>query len=137
MAYLNDGTKPQKTDWQIFHEIDYFFNHYALRPEVYLAYDRIALYGKEDPDFRVTFDQNIRSRNSSLLLENDTDTTPLLEEGYRLMEVKISDSLPLWFVDILNQEQIRNISFSKYGNVYRNNLISGVYHYNLKEVEIC
>ena len=137
MAYLNDGTKPQKTDWQIFREIDYFFNHYDLRPEVYLAYDRIALFGKENPDFRVTFDQNIRSRNSKLLLENDTDTTLLLEEGYRLMEVKISDSLPLWFVDILNREQIRNISFSKYGNVYRNNLISGVYHYSVKEVEIC
>lgn len=133
MAYLDERRKPENTDWQIFREIDYFLEHYHLRPEVYLAYDRIALFGKENPEFRVTFDQNIRSRNFALSLDCDTDTTPLLEEGYRLMEVKISDALPLWFVDILNQNQIQNTSFSKYGNVYRNNLISGVYQYSLKE----
>lgn len=127
-AYLEQGKKPAEQS-QIFKEVDYVWNHYELMPKVYLAYDRIALFGKEDPEFRVTFDQNIRSRNSNLVLEDDTNTTKLLEDGYHLMEVKISDAMPLWFVEILSDLEIRNVSFSKYGNVYKNNLKNDYYSY--------
>ena len=91
-------------------------------PKVYLAYDRIALFGKEDAEFRVTFDQNIRSRDFALTLEKDTETTKLLKDGYYLMEVKISNAMPLCFVKVLTELEIHSTSFSKYGNVYRRNL---------------
>ena len=80
------------------------------------------MFGKEDAEFRVTFDQNIRSRDFALTLEKDTETTKLLKDGYYLMEVKISNAMPLWFVKILTELEIRSTSFSKYGNVYRRNL---------------
>lgn len=120
-AYLENGEKPREQS-QIFREVDYVWNHYQLMPKVYLAYDRIALFGKEDAEFRVTFDQNIRSRDFDLLLEKDTDTTKLLKDGYYLMEVKISNAMPLWFVKVLTELEIHSTSFSKYGNVYRRNL---------------
>ena len=120
-AYLENGEKPREQS-QIFREVDYVWNHYQLMPKVYLAYDRIALFGKEDAEFRVTFDQNIRSRDFDLLLEKDTETTKLLKDGYYLMEVKISNAMPLWFVKILTELEIHSTSFSKYGNVYRRNL---------------
>ncbi len=120
-AYLENGEKPKEQS-QIFREVDYVWNHYQLMPKVYLAYDRIALFGKEDAEFRVTFDQNIRSRDFDLLLEKDTDTTKLLKDGYYLMEVKISNAMPLWFVKVLTELEIHSTSFSKYGNVYRRNL---------------
>lgn len=120
-AYLENGEKPREQS-QIFREVDYVWNHYQLIPKVYLAYDRIALFGKEDAEFRVTFDQNIRSRDFALTLEKDTETTKLLKDGYYLMEVKISNAMPLWFVKILTELEIRSTSFSKYGNVYRRNL---------------
>lgn len=120
-AYLENGEKPKEQS-QIFREVDYVWNHYQLIPKVYLAYDRIALFGKEDSEFRVTFDQNIRSRDFALTLEKDTETTQLLKDGYYIMEVKISNAMPLWFVKILTELEIRSTSFSKYGNVYRKNL---------------
>lgn len=120
-AYLENGEKPKEQS-QIFREVDYVWNHYQLIPKVYLAYDRIALFGKEDSEFRVTFDQNIRSRDFALTLEKDTETTQLLKDGYYIMEVKISNAMPLWFVKILTELEIRSTSFSKYGNVYRRNL---------------
>lgn len=133
--YLLEGIQPEQMG-QIEKEIDYFLKHYNLKPALYLAYDRIALFGREDPEFRVTFDQNIRSRREHLVLDDDTNTIPLLEEGYHLMEVKITDALPLWFVETLNRYEIRNVSFSKYGNIYMNNLVSGVYEYGTSKVTV-
>ena len=105
---------------QIEKEISYFLQHYEVHPKLYLAYDRIALFGKDDKDFRVTFDKNIRSREENLTLDSDEDTMLLLKPGTYLMEVKISNAMPLWFVDILSTLNVRSCSFSKYGNIYKN-----------------
>ncbi len=37
---------------------------------MYLAYDRIAMFCKNNRDLRITFDTNIRSRRYDLKLEN-------------------------------------------------------------------
>ncbi|SDB11690.1 VTC domain-containing protein [Pseudobutyrivibrio sp. YE44] len=120
-SYLIDGQMPSNPN-QIFKEIDYFFSRYPLEPKRYIAYDRLAMYGKEDPEFRVTFDINIRSRDYNLTLYSDEDNEYLLEPGQRLMEVKISDSMPLWFARLLSKYQIYPTSFSKYGNFYKKQL---------------
>lgn len=117
-AYLYENIKPAQQG-QIFSEIDFFIKRYRIKPVLYLAYDRIALYGKEDCQFRVTFDQNIRSRRENLTLFSDENTTELLEPGYHLMEVKVLNAIPLWFVKILSELEIRCVSFSKYGTVYQ------------------
>ena len=121
-AFLIDGVEPSNPN-QIFHEIEYFFDHYEIIPKRYIAYDRIALYGIEDPDFRVTFDKNIRSRTTNLTLYVDDDNDYLLDEGERLMEVKIAEAMPLWFARLLSKYQLYSISFSKYGNFYKRQLL--------------
>lgn len=128
-AYLFEGKKPD-LESQIFDEIDYFFQRYELKPALYLAYDKIALFGKEDEEFRVTFDQRIRSRRENLTLFDDTNTELLLDKECYLMEVKIPDAMPLWFVDILSKLEIRNTSFSKYGNIYMKEVKNGVFSYS-------
>ena len=132
LYYLRDGIHPEAKKAkhaQIFREVDYVLSRYHLVPKMYLAYDRIALFGKEDAEFRITFDRNIRCRTTDLTLDRDTNTTMLLEDGYRIMEVKITNAMPLWFVDILSRNNIRTTSFSKYGNCYKRNLVEGVYDY--------
>lgn len=119
--YLIDGVMPSHPN-QIFKEIDYFFNHYPIEPKRYIAYDRLAMYGKEDPEFRVTFDMNIRSRDYNLTLYSDSGNDFLLEPDSRLMEVKISNAMPLWFARLLSKYQIYPTSFSKYGNFYKKQL---------------
>ena len=119
--YLITGELPTNPN-QIFKEIDYFFSHYTLEPKRYIAYDRLAMFGREDPDFRVTFDINIRSRTTNLTLYSDENNSYLLEPGQRLMEVKISAAMPLWFARLLSKYQIYPTSFSKYGNFYKKQL---------------
>lgn len=119
--YLEHNGKVSQ-DSQILHEIDYFRNHYNLMPKLFLAYERVALFGKEDSEFRVTFDRNIRSRNWDLSLEKGDSGVLLMEDGSILMEVKICNSVPMWFAKLLSKYQIFNTSFSKYGSVYKKQL---------------
>ncbi|MFV0343191.1 MAG: polyphosphate polymerase domain-containing protein [Anaerocolumna sp.] len=119
--YLNNGIKPN-LDCQILREIDYFISFYKPVPKVYLAYDRIALYCINDPDFRMTFDMNIRSRTSILDLSKGDFGQYLLEDGTRLLEIKVAGAYPLWLTDILSELQIYPTSFSKYGNIYKKQL---------------
>lgn len=119
--YLNHKQKISQ-DSQIFHEIDYFINRYELMPKMFLAYERVALYGKEDSEFRVTFDRNIRSRNWDLTLSKGDSGVLLLEDGSMLMEVKISGAMPMWFAKLLSKYEIFSTSFSKYGSVYKKQL---------------
>lgn len=99
---------------------------YRMKPVLYLAYDRLALFGREDKDFRVTFDRNIRSRRDNLTLFCDEGNDYLMEEGLYLMEVKITNAMPLWFVELLSKYEIRSTSFSKYGRIYQTGMIGGI-----------
>ncbi|MCR4955386.1 MAG: polyphosphate polymerase domain-containing protein [Lachnospiraceae bacterium] len=107
---------------QIQQEIAYVLQHYNLKPRLYLAYDRVAFHGIEDKNFRITFDTNIRSRRSNLSLTCDDNVKNLLKPDEVLMEVKIPGAFPLWFSQILTSLGITNVSFSKYGMIYKNEL---------------
>ncbi len=104
---------------QIVKELDYVKDYYKnLEPAVYLCYDRTAYYSKDDENFRVTFDKNIKWRREDLQLTSKPYGKDILEEGMSLMEVKTASAIPMWFVDILSKENIRKTSFSKYGRAY-------------------
>ena len=114
-------TKKINIDSQIMNELDYTFKHYDLKPKVFLAYDRIAYFNKNDKEFRITFDKNIRSRFNDLYLEKGDYGKNLNMDKY-IMEVKALGSLPLWFIDIITKLKIYPTSFSKYGEVYKNKI---------------
>ena len=107
-------------DTQITREIDYFMSFYSpLSPKVFLSYEREAYYSKDDPTLRVTFDDNILCRRDGLSLCTDVGGTPILPEGYVLMEIKCAGAIPLWLTRVLSAEKIYKTSFSKYGTAYR------------------
>ena len=117
--FLEEGIYPSEEDCQILHEIDYFLKYYHPKPKLMLAYDRIAMFGKQDPSFRLTFDEKIRSRWHDLDLRHGTDGVELLPPGTHLMEVKINGAMPLWLSSILTDLEIYPVSFSKYGEIYK------------------
>ncbi len=102
---------------QISREIKYLFKSYQLKPKLYLAYDRVSYAGKDDPHFRVTFDRNVRSRQTNLFLERGSQGEKYFKNGEIVMEVKAENAYPLWFVRALSQLKIYPSSFSKYGRV--------------------
>lgn len=105
---------------QIGQEIAYFLQYYEnLQPTCVLCYDRIALYGKEDAQIRVTIDTNIRWRTHDLDLRCGDAGEALFDAPMYLMEVKLPEYMPDWLIRILNDREIYPTSFSKYGRVYQ------------------
>lgn len=122
--YLQTGQRPR--DEQILREIDWFLQSYPLSPKVFICYDRIALFGRNDHELRVTFDTNIRCRQTMLALDKGTWGAPLLPDGQVLMEIKIHDAMPLWMAELLSTLCIYPCSFSKYGNCYTKMLLPDI-----------
>ena len=117
--YLNHGIRPEaKVNGQILKELDYVRSFYHPGPAMFIAYDRIATYGKEDPSIRITFDRNIRYRREDLRLSDGDEGALLLEPGSVLMEIKVAGAYPLWMASLLSEFEIYPVSFSKYGRIY-------------------
>ena len=88
-AYLTKTDVSALPRSQILNEIDYMLDRVKPEPKVYIAYDRIAYYGNEDPNLRVTFDTNMRYRDYDLELDKGDYGNPILDELLYLMEIKI------------------------------------------------
>ena len=53
-------------------EIDFFRQRYGIFPKQYISYQRAAYFGKEDADFRLTFDRALTGRRSDLSLRQQS-----------------------------------------------------------------
>ncbi|QHI72857.1 polyphosphate polymerase domain-containing protein [Aminipila terrae] len=125
--FIENGGKigvEQYMNVQVLRELSFMTQKYKLYPKVMIAYDRMAYFEKQNPDLRVSFDINIRARRNHLKLEEGTQGEALLEAGMWLMEIKTSKAMPLWLTGLLSREQIRPVSFSKYGTEFKNYLSS-------------
>lgn len=133
VAYMADPAA-ELGDTQIGREIDYFKKFYAqLQPAMCLSYDRQSWRSK-DRALRITMDWNILYRIEDLDLTSPKGGRQLLEPGQTLVEIKATGAMPLWLVKVLSENQIRQISISKYGTAYRRLLAehkieSRGYHY--------
>ncbi|NLZ46259.1 MAG: polyphosphate polymerase domain-containing protein [Clostridiales bacterium] len=104
---------------QIGSEINWFLDFYKnLIPSCIILYDRIALVGKDDKSLRITFDENIRYRDTNLDISNGDEGNILLDRNMHLIEIKIQGAMPLWLTKTLSENRIYPTSFSKYGNAY-------------------
>ncbi len=119
-ARLWDKSPEEGVPRQIRQEIAWFQSFYHTKPRVFIAYDRLAFAGIQEPNLRITFDTNLRWRNQDLDLCLGDYGQPLLEEDRILMEVKMPGACPLWLSHILSEEGIFPVSFSKYGHCYQN-----------------
>ncbi|MBO5290705.1 MAG: polyphosphate polymerase domain-containing protein [Clostridia bacterium] len=104
---------------QIAKEIKYFLSYYSnLKPAVFLSYEREAYYSKDESDFRVTFDENILTRDYNFSFKEGAYGDYVLPRDKVLMEIKCSSGIPLWMTSALSKEKIYKTSFSKYGTAY-------------------
>lgn len=126
--YLETKELPEQKPYmnrQVLNEIDYMIHRLDLSPKVFLAYDRCAMFGKENKDFRVTFDRNIIARRYDLGLHYGIYGDKLLEEDEWIMEIKIDKAMPMWMTKLLSEFRIYPASFSKYGTEYRKFVANG------------
>ncbi|MBQ3022591.1 MAG: polyphosphate polymerase domain-containing protein [Clostridia bacterium] len=121
--FVTTGKAPEPKEYmntQVLHEIEYFLKVYDLYPKLYLAYDRIAYFERDNKDLRISFDMNIRSRRYDLALDKGDYGEKLLPDDMYLMEIKTSLAKPLWLTHMLDELNIKRRSFSKYGTEYKN-----------------
>ena len=104
---------------QIIKEIDWFTHIHKVKPKVMLAYDRVAYFGKEDPEIRMTFDTNVRYRLDNLDLALGDKGQLLMDDSQYILEIKIQYSMPLWMSQLLSELKIYPTSYSKYGMCYK------------------
>ncbi len=123
-AYIQTRVKPyyeRFIDQQVMKEMDVFLNFYdSIQPRQYISYQRAAFFGKDDPDFRLTFDRDITARRDDLSLSKGSYGSKLILPDQRLMEIKVPGAFPMWMTQALSALEIRRISFSKYGTAYMN-----------------
>lgn len=114
---LLDGTVSPTS--QIGREIAYFSKLYkGIKPQMYISYRREAFYGRDDKDFRMTFDREILWRTDELSLSSGIYGRRVLPEDQVLLEIKTAAAIPLWLVKILSANKIYKTTFSKYGTAY-------------------
>lgn len=122
MAAIAEGHAPG--EGQVASEITYMFAHYDnLAPRMYLAYEREAYFGKNNRDFRMTFDTNIVARTADLSLTVEPSGEELLPAGHILMEIKTAGGMPLWLTAYLSERNLRKTAFSKYGLAYSHQVL--------------
>ncbi len=117
------GEGPPPEDSQMAREIQWFLHENRPIPKVLIACDRTAWRSREDPELRITFDENIRWREHDLHFSAGTGGELLLDEGTVLMELKIPGAAPLWLARLLSESSLFPASFSKYGTCYREHLL--------------
>ena len=123
---------------QIGKEILWFRDFYRVSPRVFIAYDREAFSGVCNPGLRITFDRNLRWRDTALDLRlGDRGEALPIRVPFRenrmpknskdpvLMEIKFPGTSPLWLSQMLSELKIFPSSFSKYGTCYRSCLFPG------------
>ncbi len=127
--YFRSRRKPHTDKYiteQVFRELDVFLDMYHVFPKQYISYQREAFFGKDDKDFRLTFDRQITERRNDLSLSYESYGNQIIGIDQRLMEVKVGNAVPEWLIAKLSELGIYKISFSKYGRAYQNFVKSGI-----------
>lgn len=120
--FVETGEMPEIKPYmnaQVLKELHYMLHRMELKPALFLSYDRVAMFGKDNKDFRMTFDRNITTRRYDVGLHYGIYGDKLLPEDTWIMEIKIDKAMPLWMAKILSELEIYPASISKYGTEYK------------------
>ncbi len=124
MNYILFGKMP--CDSQIMKEVDYLMNKYPdLKPKVLIRYQRDSFVSKEDNSLRITFDYRIQYSTENLILLNNNPEKTLTDDDTIIMEVKSLNAMPLWMTRTLDKMNIFPGNFSKYAQIYTNDILKG------------
>jgi hypothetical protein len=124
-AQVPEENKSKFVRSQVFQELKHTLDFYEPVPMIYLAYDRIAYFGKSPEEggpgreLRISFDFNIRTRRENTGLEIGDHGEQLLPKSEVIKEIKAGMDLPQWLLDYFAEHGLKRGSFSKYGQEYK------------------
>lgn len=128
-SFLNEGKLPKKDDYResiIVDAIETFIKyHRALSRTIKLEYERVAyIYKNAKQLVRITIDSNLRYFD-----KEKNEWVKLWGEEERLLEIKVTGSVPLDIAKTLSKNRIYRNSYSKYGVYFENLIHQGAIRY--------
>ena len=116
---LLNGEPTQCDDPQTEAELLAFVERYHPQPMVYLTYRRYAMTARDDPEFRITIDQDLKYRMSDVEVPSNEGMDPIMDDGsFVLMEIKALGAIPRWLTNEMSRLKIYQAPFSKVGTCY-------------------
>ncbi len=84
-----------------------------IEPVMLIDYLRRPYVSKLDPEFRITFDEQLEARETQTLFPGPFAFKRALVLGLTVMEVKFRFHVPSWFHRIIQSYELRRVSISK------------------------
>ena len=84
-----------------------------IKPIMLIDYIRRPFFSKNDPEFRLTLDDQLHATVTSQLFPSHLQTRRRLLPGYSVMEIKFKDSIPPWFHWIIKNYELVRTPISK------------------------
>lgn len=104
------------TDRELIQEVTELRCQYGqLVPKIYFHYERLLL---KDAALQISFAQNLIFRDSEVSLMSPVHGSQLLNNDQTVMTVRASKELPSWLSELLEEYQLRPLTFSKYIEAY-------------------
>lgn len=85
-----------------------------LKPRVLVDYIRRPYVSSYDMNFRVTFDSQLMAASAQNLHPDSSTNWLHSMAGYTVMEVKFHRRIPAWFHRIIQSNDLKRLSFSKF-----------------------
>lgn len=105
LAHAAGGRVRDRFEWELLRR--------RIRPCVLVDYRRRPYVSRFDPGFRLTFDSNLAAAaTDGMYPEPKSIPRPMLR-GHTVMEIKFRQSMPAWFVRVLQVHELRRESISK------------------------
>ncbi len=84
-----------------------------ISPSVVVDYHRSAFENRADPDFRATLDREVLAYRAGHDGHPRGDALQITS-GFQVLEIKFRYRLPKWFHRLIQEQQLRRTSFSKF-----------------------
>ena len=98
---------------KVVEQFEYQLYRKQLRPVALVDYWRRPYISKYDPEFRLTFDEELHGTRTQSMFGHSGGTRRGLVSGYTVLEVKFRRHIPSWFHRIIQSYQLRRVSISK------------------------
>lgn len=84
-----------------------------ISPVVRIDYFRRPYFSRFDPEFRLSFDEELTATASRTIVVQRSDHTRRILPGYSVLEIKFRRHVPSWFHRIIQSYNLRRVSISK------------------------
>lgn len=110
---LSLGIIENSTPSNVLDQFTFEFFKRRIKPVALINYKRRPYISKYDPNFRITFDEELFCFDATKLFPEDISQAHSIIPGSTVLEVKFAHHIPAWFHRIIQAHNLKRVSISK------------------------